>query len=355
MIEVNHLTKRYGEYTAVSDLSLHIQKGQIYGFLGPNGAGKSTTMNIMTGCLAATAGSVKIGGYDIFEQPEKAKRLIGYLPEQPPLYQDRTVREYLTFVGHAKGLSKADLTLQMENVMAMTQTTHVADRLIKNLSKGYKQRVGIAQALLGDPEVIILDEPTVGLDPRQIIEMRDLIRSLGTKHTVLLSSHILSEVQSICQTILIISKGHLVACDTPENLEKLFAGTTHVELTAEGTQEQVLAILATVEHLLNIEIQRSENGACSLLLETDGDPSVCRSLFFAFSKANCALTQMRTTQISLEDIFIELTADNPLPATEGEKENAQIQDDTTQTAAAAAASPDADSAAANHSEKGESE
>ena len=321
MIEVNHLTKRYGDHTAVSDLSFHIQKGQVYGFLGPNGAGKSTTMNIMTGCLAATAGTVTIGGYDIFEQPEKAKRLIGYLPEQPPLYQDRTVREYLTFVGRAKGLSRAELPLQIGNVMALTQITHMADRLIKNLSKGYKQRVGIAQALLGDPEVIILDEPTVGLDPRQIIEMRDLIRSLGSSHTVLLSSHILSEVQSICQTILIISRGKLVACDTPENLEKLFAGTTHVELTAEGEEAQVLSILSGVEHILKIDPQPGGQGPCSLVLETDGDPSVCRNLFFAFSHAGVALTQMHTTRISLEDIFIELTDDTAASDAPGSADN----------------------------------
>ena len=212
MIEVNHLTKQYGDHTAVSDLSFTIEDGQIYGFLGPNGAGKSTTMNIMTGCLAATSGEVKIGGYDIFEESREAKRLIGYLPEQPPLYLDRTPREYLRFVGRAKGLSGKELAAQVEHVMSVTQTGDVADRLIKNLSKGYKQRVGIAQALLGNPKIIILDEPTVGLDPRQIIEIRDLIKSLGKEHTVILSSHILSEVQAVCQTILIISKGRLVAC-----------------------------------------------------------------------------------------------------------------------------------------------
>lgn len=215
MIEVSHLTKRYGAHLAVSDLSFNIEDGQIYGFLGPNGAGKSTTMNIMTGCLAASSGEVRIDGHDIFEESGAAKRLLGYLPEQPPLYMDRTPREYLTFVGRAKGLSRAQLAEQMERVMSVTQIGDVADRLIKNLSKGYRQRVGIAQALLGDPKIVILDEPTVGLDPRQIIEIRDLIKDLGREHTVILSSHILSEVQAVCQTILIISKGRLVACDTP--------------------------------------------------------------------------------------------------------------------------------------------
>ena len=234
MIEVSHLTKRYGGHTAVSNLSFTIEKGQIYGFLGPNGAGKSTTMNIMTGCLAASEGEVRIDGHDIFEEPQQAKRLIGYLPEQPPLYLDRTPREYLTFVGRAKGIKDKALPEQISRVMEVTQITDVADRLIKHLSKGYRQRVGIAQALLGDPEVVILDEPTVGLDPKQIIEIRSLIQSLGQKHTVILSSHILSEVQAVCQTILIISKGHLVACDTPENLERLFSGSAAVDLTVEA-------------------------------------------------------------------------------------------------------------------------
>ena len=197
MIEVKNLTKRYGNHTALSDLSFTIEKGQIYGFLGPNGAGKSTTMNIMTGCLAATSGQVTIGGYDIFEEADQAKRLIGYLPEQPPLYPDRTPKEYLTFVARAKKVPAKEITAQVQHVMQVTQITDVANRLIKNLSKGYKQRVGIAQAILGNPEVIILDEPTVGLDPKQIIEIRDLIQDLGKEHTVILSSHILSEVRAI--------------------------------------------------------------------------------------------------------------------------------------------------------------
>ena len=195
MIEVKHLTKRYGSHTAVSDLSFTVEKGQIYGFLGPNGAGKSTTMNIMTGCLAATSGEVVIGGYDIFQDAAQAKRLIGYLPEQPPLYLDRTPKEYLRFVARAKGIPEKSVPAELNRVMTVTGTLDVADRLMKNLSKGYRQRVGIAQAVLGDPEVIILDEPTVGLDPRQITEIRELIRQLGKEHTVILSSHILSEVQ----------------------------------------------------------------------------------------------------------------------------------------------------------------
>lgn len=308
MIEVSHLTKRYGDHTAVSDLSFHIGKGQIYGFLGPNGVGKSTTMNIMTGCLAATGGQVKVGGYDIFEEAEQAKRLIGYLPEQPPLYLDRTPREYLTFVGRVKKLGREELERQVAHVMEVTQITDVADRLIKQLSKGYKQRVGIAQALLGNPEVIILDEPTVGLDPRQIIEIRELITSLGKQHTVILSSHILSEVQAICQTILIISKGRLVACDTPENLERLFAGSATVELTVEAGEEELPAILAPLEHIQAVHILKAEQGRCELALDTDGAEAVCRELFFAFSRADRPILRMTNTNASLEDIFIELTS-----------------------------------------------
>lgn len=266
MIEVKHLCKRYGEHVAVDDLSFTIENGHVYGFLGPNGAGKSTTMNILTGCLAATSGTVSIDGFDIYEDAAEAKSRIGYLPEIPPLYQDMTVREYLTFVAKAKAAGKkeetgreargtrkkesraerrAALTTQLAAAMAVTQIEDVADRLIRNLSKGYKQRVGIAQALLGGPEIIILDEPTVGLDPKQIIEIRDLIRALGKDHTVILSSHILSEVRSICDHLLIIAGGRLVADDTPENLEKQYAPKTFeeifLELTGEMSEEQAQA------------------------------------------------------------------------------------------------------------------
>lgn len=218
MIEVSHLTKYYGSFLAVDDLSFTIPDGHVYGFLGPNGAGKSTTMNIMTGCLSPTAGKVSIDGHDILTEPEAAKRCMGYLPEQPPLYLNETPWEYLTFVGGAKGLRGGALRSQIEDVMARTKITEMGDRPISALSKGYKQRVGIAQALLGDPKVVILDEPTVGLDPLQIIEIRDLIRQLGEKHTVILSSHILSEVQAICDKVLIISRGKLVAYDDTEKL-----------------------------------------------------------------------------------------------------------------------------------------
>ena len=309
MIEVNHLCKRYGNHTAVWDLSFHIEKGQIYGFLGPNGAGKSTTMNIMTGCLAATSGQVRIGGFDIFEEAQQAKKLIGYLPEQPPLYLDRTPREYLTFVARAKGIRESDIPNQLSHVMAVTQIQDVADRLIKNLSKGYKQRVGIAQVILGDPEVIILDEPTVGLDPRQITEIRELIQQLGKDHTVILSSHILSEVQAVCQTILIISKGKLVACGSPENLERLFAGTATVNLVVEAPEKNIRGILQDISGLVEIHTKSMEDGCCQVQVELEGhdDRKACRDLFFAFSRANCPILQMSVAKASLEDIFLELT------------------------------------------------
>ena len=310
MIEVKHLYKRYGDHNALTDLSFSIEKGQIYGFLGPNGAGKSTTMNIMTGCLAASGGTVTIDGFDIFEDADEAKKRIGYLPELPPLYMDRTPREYLSFVARAKKIPGSRLKEEVQHVMEVTQITDVANRLIKNLSKGYKQRVGIAQAILGDPEVIILDEPTVGLDPKQIMEIRDLILNLGKKHTVILSSHILSEVQAICQTIMIISKGRLVACDTPENLEKLFAGTTTVELTCEASRPQVQQILADIPSLSGSKIKELSDGCCSVRLETaeQDDKAFCRGIFFAFAKAEKAILSQTVAKASLEDIFIELTS-----------------------------------------------
>ena len=328
MIEVNHLTKRYGSHTALSDLSFTIETGQIYGFLGPNGAGKSTTMNIMTGCLAATSGQVTIGGHDIFEESAQAKRLLGYLPEQPPLYLDRTPREYLTFVARAKKVPAGQVEAQVDRAMRVTHITDVSGRLIKNLSKGYKQRVGIAQALLGDPEVIILDEPTVGLDPRQIIEIRELIQSLGKDHTVILSSHILSEVQTVCQTILILSKGKLVACDTAENLERLFAGTASVELRCEAEAGEVRSLLASLPHVTRLEVQPDGGSCCRVRIDTDADAGdqLCRAVFFAFSRAGRPILQMATVKASLEDIFLELTAGDGADSAPARKKTTQRQE-----------------------------
>ena len=309
MIEVSHLTKRYGPHTAVSDVSFVIEQGGVYGLLGPNGAGKSTTMNIITGCLGATEGTVTIGGYDIFEQPREAKALIGYLPEQPPVYGEDTPREYLTFVARAKGVAKSERKAAVERAMEVTGLTDVADRLIRNLSKGYRQRVGIAQVILGNPAVVILDEPTVGLDPRQILEIRDLIRELGKTHTVILSSHILSEVRAVCGTILILSKGKLVACDTAEHLERRLAGKTVVYLTAEGSESLVGSVLEACGILQSAEIKEAE-GLCQVRIESaEDEQTVSRSLFRCFSEAGCPILGLRTEKADLEAVFMELTAE----------------------------------------------
>ena len=307
MIEVKHLYKRYGNHMAVEDLSFTIEKGMVYGFLGPNGAGKSTTMNIITGCLGATDGEVLIDGHSIAEEPMQAKKLIGYLPEQPPLYMDMTPKEYLRFVAQAKGISHKEMTAQLNTVMNKTRIVDVQDRLIRNLSKGYKQRVGIAQALLGNPEVIILDEPTVGLDPAQIIEIRELIRELGKEHTLVLSSHILSEVQAVCDSIMIISKGKLVASDTPENLTTLFAGTTTLKLEIRAEEETVCGILSTLEGVEDFTVSKSESNTVLAEIKPDEECDIRETLFLAFARAEAPILEMSRIKASLEDVFLELT------------------------------------------------
>lgn len=309
MIKVEHLTKKYGEVLALDDLSFEIEEGQVYGFLGPNGAGKSTTMNIMTGCLSATAGSVTIGGHDVFEEPDAAKRLIGYLPEQPPLYMNETPLEYLRFVGEAKGLRGAELTAQIEEVAEQAGTSDVMSRRIGDLSKGYRQRVGIAQALLGEPRVIILDEPTVGLDPIQIIEIRDLIRSLGQSHTVILSSHILSEVQVICDKILIIAHGRLVALDTPAKLEERLAATGELSLTTDVSLDAARKALAGVKTLAEVLPLVGADGFTHLRLRASQEDlyATAREVFFAFAERRLAILELRLNKASLEDVFLELT------------------------------------------------
>lgn len=309
MITVEHVTKRYGDFLAVDDLSFEINEGHVYGFLGPNGAGKTTTMNIMTGCLSATRGHVKIEGYDIFEEPEKAKKLIGYLPEQPPLYMNETPLEYLRFVGEAKGLRGTALTDQIKAVVEQTKIAEVSGRRISTLSKGYRQRVGIAQALLGDPQVIILDEPTVGLDPLQIIEIRDLIRQLGQNHTVIFSSHILSEVQTICDKILIIAKGRLVAFDAPDQLEKQLLSPNEIDLTTEATLEDTQKILAASGFAASAALESNGQGFITAHIKT-GTVDIyeaSRRLFFAFAESGKALLELKLKKADLEDIFIELT------------------------------------------------
>lgn len=309
MIKVEHLTKKYGEVLALDDLSFEIEEGQVYGFLGPNGAGKSTTMNIMTGCLSATAGSVTIGGHDVFEEPDAAKRLIGYLPEQPPLYMNETPLEYLRFVGEAKGLRGSELAAQIEEVAEQAGTSGVMRRRIGDLSKGYRQRVSIAQALLGEPRVIILDEPTVGLDPIQIIEIRDLIRSLGQSHTVILSSHILSEVQAICDKILIIAHGRLVAFDTPAKLEERLAATGEFSLTTDVSLDAARKALAGVKTLAEVLPLVSTDGFTHLRLRASQEDlyATAREVFFAFAERRLAILELRLNKASLEDVFLELT------------------------------------------------
>lgn len=317
MIEIQHLTKRYGEHLAVSDLSFTVDSGQIYGFLGPNGAGKSTTMNIMTGCLSATEGSVRIDGYDIFEQPKEAKRRIGYLPELPPLYMNETPLEYLRFVGEAKGLRGADLEGQIAGVIRQTKIEDVAHRRISALSKGYRQRVGIAQALLGNPEVIILDEPTVGLDPIQIIEIRDLIKDLGQTHTVIFSSHILSEVQAICDRIIMIDKGKLIAFDTPENLEKQMLSPNEITLTSDESAEVLQEILFDVDHITGVRLEEIGEGLTRAQVKTDCPDiyEASRSVYLAFAQTGAVLLEMSLKKANLEDIFLELAeGDNAAPA-----------------------------------------
>ena len=308
MIHVQHLTKYYGDVLALNDLSFDIEEGHVYGFLGPNGAGKTTTMNIMTGCLSATSGQVTIGGYDIFEDANKAKRLIGYLPEQPPLYLNETPEEYLRFVGEAKGLKGEELAQQMDEVMEQVNIQGVKHRRISDLSKGYKQRVGIAQALLGNPKVIILDEPTVGLDPIQIIEIRDLIKQLGREHTVILSSHILSEVQAICDQILIIAHGKLMAFDTPERLEHSLLSANEITFVTDAGMEQTQEILATLPQISDLQLQ-PKNGAlvAGRFKPNSDDAYAARQLFFAFADKGQALLELTAKRASLEDIFLELT------------------------------------------------
>ena len=311
MIEVNNLVKRYGDHTAVDHLSFKIEKGKIYGFLGPNGAGKSTTMNMITGYIASTEGTVTIDGHDILDEPEQAKKCIGYLPEMPPLYFDMTVGEYMNFVADLKKIPKDQKKSMVEEVMEMVKITDMKNRLIKNLSKGYRQRVGLAQAILGYPEVIILDEPTVGLDPKQIIEIRDLIKSLKKKHTVILSSHILSEVSAVCDYVLIISHGKLVASDTPENLGKLAEGSNTLNLLVKGDKDHIRIALGQIDGVKDITVASAkEEHAWNVTLSTKEDMDVREEVFFRMADAHCPILEMQSKKVSLEEIFLELTEDD---------------------------------------------
>lgn len=306
MIEVRHLTKRYGAHLAVDDLSFTVESGKIYGLLGPNGAGKSTTMNIITGCLAASEGEVIVNGHDIFEEPVAAKKCVGYLPEIPPVYTDMTVSEYLRFIAEAKDVPAKERKAQLEEILESTGLADVRGRLINNLSKGYRQRVGIAQALVGNPEIVILDEPTVGLDPKQIIEIRDLIRMLGQKHTVILSSHILSEVSAVCDSVMIIAHGRLVANGTPEELTRLFAGDQEIHMELKGSEDAVRGALGALENAAAADIA-CENGVTRATLRAEHGADIREAVFRACAKANLPILEMHTERASLEEIFLELT------------------------------------------------
>jgi ABC-2 type transport system ATP-binding protein len=307
MIEINHLVKKYGDHVAVDDISLTVESGKIYGFLGPNGAGKSTTMNIITGYLGATDGEVKINGHDIFKEPEEAKRCIGYLPEIPPLYDDMTVREYLDFVSDLKQLEKSLRKRYVEEAMETTGITDVAGRMIRNLSKGYRQRVGFAQAILGYPEIIILDEPTVGLDPKQIIEIRELIRRLGEKHTVILSSHILTEISAVCDHVFIISKGKLVASDSTENLLTLMSGAQEIDLTVRAQAEEAQSLLESLSEIERVDLVTRHETETDLRVYAAKGADVRETVFALLAQNQIPVLEMHTVIKSLEDVFLEIT------------------------------------------------
>ncbi|MCM1387610.1 MAG: ABC transporter ATP-binding protein [Bacillus sp. (in: Bacteria)] len=325
MIKVENLVKKYGTRVAVKDLSFTVQKGQIYGFLGPNGAGKTTTINIMTGYLAATSGTVTINGYDIQEQPKQAKKCIGYLPEIPPLYPDMTVLEYLRFAAQLKSVPKKEQSTQIQEIMDMVGIADVKTRLIKNLSKGYKQRVGMAQAIIGYPEVIILDEPMVGLDPKQILETRSLIKKLSEQHTIILSSHILSEISTVCDHILIIAGGSLVASGSPEDLQKLMDTSTQIAVTVSGTEERAREVIGGIGQVRSYELEASGE-EITIKIITKENADIRKELSVALTNAGMPVLAMNKVEKSLEDIFIQLT--DASHAMEAESDVEEEKDDS---------------------------
>lgn len=310
MIEVKNLVKRYGNHLALDNVSFTIQKGEVVGFLGPNGAGKSTTMNIITGYLSSTEGDVLIDGVSVLEQPEKAKQKIGYLPELPPLYTDMTVNEYLSFVCDLKGVPSKQKEETLARVTKQARISDVRKRLIRNLSKGYKQRVGIAQALVGNPEVLILDEPTVGLDPKQITEVRDLIKNLSEEHTLIISSHILAEVQAVCDRVIIINKGRIVATDTPDNLAKSAIKSNKLEMRIKGPKNDVLNGIVQIPGVAYAEIVRiREEGAVDVNIEMAEEADAREEIFEFCSSNHYPILLMKTAEVNLEDIFLQITGE----------------------------------------------
>lgn len=311
MIEVKNLVKRYGNHTAVNDLSFTVNKGQILGFLGPNGAGKTTTMNIITGYISASEGTVTVNGLDVFEEPEEVKKMIGYLPEFPPLYPDLTVLEYLNFVADIKKVKRSLRKQMVEEVMEATKITDMRNRLIKHLSKGYKQRVGLAQAIMGYPELIILDEPTVGLDPKQIIEIRELIRELSKNHTVILSSHIMQEVSAVCDSVMIIDKGKLILQDKPENLSMHFGSTGGLKLVIRGDKDSIMKELGKIDRITKYEENEAlEEGTINVTVYCKEDDDIREEVFYSMSKNKTPILEMQSIRMSLEDIFLKVTQDN---------------------------------------------
>ena len=308
MIEVKNLSKRYGKLYAVEDISFRVDAGEVLGFLGPNGAGKSTTMNMLTGYISATSGSASIEGIDVLENPKEAKRHIGYLPELPPLYLDMTVQDYLGFVYDLKKVSLPKKA-HIAEICGLVKIDDVTGRLIGNLSKGYRQRVGVAQALLGNPDVLILDEPTVGLDPKQIIEIRNLIKHLGKTHTIILSSHILSEIQAVCERVIVINNGRLVADGTPDSLSAALTADHKLIVRVAGPEEDVYRLISRLPHLLEASrLGQKEPGVYEFSIETEAGTDVRRELFSRLADRKWPLMSMRTNDLSLEDVFLQLTA-----------------------------------------------
>ncbi|MEE3393761.1 MAG: ATP-binding cassette domain-containing protein [Lachnospiraceae bacterium] len=308
MIEVRHLSKIYGDHAAVNDLSFTVENGKVVGFLGPNGAGKSTTMNMITGYIAPTMGQVLIDGVSVQEDPLEARKNIGYLPEIPPLYLDMRVREYLRFVAELKGVKKKEINEQIDSIMAKARIVDVSERLIRHLSKGYRQRVGVASAMIGNPDMIILDEPTVGLDPGQIIEMRELIRELSHDHTVLLSSHIMQEISAVCDEIIIINEGKLVTVDTPENITKKIRDKNNLSITAKSDKEVVRTVLTKIEGITNVRFKKdNEPGTISFLVYTESGMDIREDLFYKFAEARIPIIEMKMNTATLEEAFLKLT------------------------------------------------
>jgi len=310
MIEIQNLTKRYGQIVAVDNLNFTVEKGEILGFLGPNGAGKSTTMNIITGYLPSTEGTVKVSGFDIAQEPNEVKKRIGYLPENPPLYTDMTVDEYLNFVSQLKKVEKSKRKEQISNIVELLRIGDVRKRLIKNLSKGYKQRVGVAQALIGNPEVLILDEPTVGLDPNQILEVRNVIKDLGKEHTIILSTHIMQEVKAVCERVVIINKGKIAAVDTPENLSKSFENASRISITISGPRNSVMNAIKGIYGVKFVDVARErEDNVITYIVEADKEIDVRRPIFYAMAKLGHPILELKSLDLSLEEIFIELVTE----------------------------------------------